>query len=616
MQARKQDLDPPRLQLGAFLTFTLRAGIWLLLCWYMATFFLGGGFWQALTALGLLSLPVVFTAIYEGSVEKTLRREKYQRQGLLFRLFAGRTLIVLTALAASWLGGIFLLLRLHLLSATEWLMFSAVIPVYWLLFTVLRAKLRNEYKPFVLNTAALMWARLLCPTLLVLLYLPLLWLLQAPDATLTLGEAIAGQQSLIRDISGSEALAVLAQYVALFEGIKLFLLANPQTADVWQLVLVIALEGWLLFYLACTMLALFLLPVTELRRIFGPLSDAEELPPVSATTLGFNSALITFVIFFVFVPVMSYLEVQVLENPALSQSSARLVMRVEQIGADYYAPGTLDDLQRARQQVLARLDLVAATLRQQTDAAFGAMEGNVDAYLDWYYSLGGEYGRIGNLLVGNLENYMAAKLTATLQQGDVFRDVQATLDASVQSSAEAQQLYARLAETILAQSRIDPGDRQVLVLQTLQLQDFQLQLPEHQDLLRFQSRLLTSGGGAAAAGVLTTVVAGKLTSKIIAKSSFKLAAKSLGKVAASKTAGTSFGAGAGAATGAALGSVVPGLGTAIGAVLGGIAGGLAVGIGIDKALIEIEEAVGREEFRAELLAALREAREEFYAALV
>jgi hypothetical protein len=604
--------EPPGSAVGA-VAFLLRAAIWLALCWFMATRFLAGDFWQAVLAVGLLGIPVALVAIYEGSVTKTLRREKYLQQGLLFRLFSGRTLIVIGAFCGAWLAGIFLLLRLHLLSSAQWLLIGAIIPVYWLLFTVLRNTLRQQYKPYVLTTAAMMWARLLCPTLLVLLYLPLLWLWQVPDATLSLGAAIANSQDAALDITASAALGMLAQYLALFDGIRQFVLAHLAVGKVWPLVLVIALDGWLLGYLACTMLALFLLPATELRRIFGRLSDAADLPPVPVSALAFNSALVTFVLCFVFVPAMGYLEVWVRDNPALSQAPARLMVRVEQIGDSYYAPGTLDDLQRARAQVLARLELVEATYYRQIAAGFAAMQGNVDLYLDWYYSLGGEYGRIGNLLVGNLENYMAGKLTETLQQGDVFRDAQATLDATVQSSAEAQALYARLADTILVQSRVEPGNREVMVLQSMPLQDMHLLMPAHQDALGFQNRMLLSSGGAAAAGVLTSVVAGKLTSKIIAKSSFKLAAKSLAKVAAGKAAGSTLGAGAGAATGAALGSVVPGFGTVIGAVIGGIAGGLAVGIGVDKALIEIEELVGREEFRTELLAALDEARAEFQA---
>ena len=109
-------------------------------------------------------------------------------------------------------------------------------------------------------------------------------------------------------------------------------------------------------------------------------------------------------------------------------------------------------------------------------------------------------------------------------------------------------------------------------------------------------------------------IAGKLMAKVVTKSSFKLATQAAAKLVASKAAGTTLGAGAGATAGGAIGSIVPGFGTAIGALIGGVIGGLAVGVGIDKALIEFEEAVGREAFRAELLQALDEARREYLSA--
>jgi len=60
---------------------------------------------------------------------------------------------------------------------------------------------------------------------------------------------------------------------------------------------------------------------------------------------------------------------------------------------------------------------------------------------------------------------------------------------------------------------------------------------------------------------------------------------------------------------------VPGVGTAAGAVAGGLIGGVAVGVSVDKLLIELEEAMNREKFKREILAAIEEARAEFKAGL-
>jgi len=53
----------------------------------------------------------------------------------------------------------------------------------------------------------------------------------------------------------------------------------------------------------------------------------------------------------------------------------------------------------------------------------------------------------------------------------------------------------------------------------------------------------------------------------------------------------------------------------VGAVIGGIIGGIAVGVTVDKMLLLLEEYMNREEFKRELISAIREARMEIKAKL-
>jgi hypothetical protein len=476
-------------------------------------------------------------------------------------------------------------------------------------FVACRHWLRDEYKPWLLVSAALDWTRFLCPTLLALTYAALLLWRREPGAGLELPAALALAQAEVADIDSSVALATLAQFLALIEGSKLWFLANVAAQSGGLVFWAAVLDFWMVCYFLCRVLSIALLPRVEWRRVFGPLSDARELPALTPRRIAMACAVFTFVSLFIGVPLLSSVETQVRARPELQQLFAGTRLRVERIGEEYFAQGTIAALERARRVALARLDLSTAELRAQTNVAFAAMAGNVDAYLDWYYSLGAEYARIGHLLAGDLEGYMARKFAETLAQEELFRGVERALADSLASSAEANALYARLSANVLAQNRIEVQGQTVVVVQSLALADV-LAPPEHAELLSVQNRLLASGGGALA-GALGGVIAGKLVAKVVTKSSFKLATQAVAKFAASKAAGTSLGAGAGATTGGAIGSVVPGLGTALGALIGGVIGGLAVGIGIDKALIEFEEAVGRDAFRAELLQALDEARLEY-----
>ena len=62
-------------------------------------------------------------------------------------------------------------------------------------------------------------------------------------------------------------------------------------------------------------------------------------------------------------------------------------------------------------------------LERGVDQAFNLLENNVDGYLDWYYSLVGEYTRIMTLLAGNLENHMADKLEEYKKKGGYYETI-------------------------------------------------------------------------------------------------------------------------------------------------------------------------------------------------
>ncbi|HEY0961989.1 MAG TPA: hypothetical protein VGE69_06500 [Pseudomonadales bacterium] len=585
----------------------------LLALWFLSTHFLAGAFWQALVAIAAVAMPLALHGLYEAAIAKTLRRERYQRDGRLFRLFAGRLLLGAIALMLVLLAAPFVIVRLHVLQAREWLLLALLVPLQLAVFTGFMRLLQHEYKPWLLTAAALDWTRFVCPTLLALLYAAMLLSQRGAGSALELPEAIELAQRRIAGIDSSLALATLAQFLALIDGSKAWFLANV-TLESRNLVFYAAvLDFWMICYFLCRVLAIALLPRSEWRRVFGPLTDARDVPVLAPRRIAIACALFTFVTLFVGVPLLAGIETQVRARPHLQQLIAGTRMRVERIGEEYFAPGTIAALERARRVALARLDVSTADLRAATDAAFTAMEGNVDLYLDWYYSLGAEYARIGHLLAGDLEDYMARRFAETLAQDDLFADVERALAASLVNSAEANALYTRLSDNILAQNRIAPPPRQFTVVQQLDLRDV-LAPPEHAELLGVQNRLLLASGGGAMAGVLGGTIAGKLVAKVVTKSSFKLATQAAAKLVASKAAGTTLGAGAGATAGGAIGSIVPGFGTAIGALIGGVLGGLAVGVGIDKALIEFEEAVGREAFRAELLQALDEARRDYLSA--
>jgi hypothetical protein len=586
------------------------------LCWlagarFASGAFAGGPLWQVMVAVLFISLPLVTFILYQRVISKSLRRMQFLPDSLFYRIFSGRLFGLVLALLAGLPAAVFLLIRLHVYSLAQWLLVFAVVPVFLLVYRRTMVIISSQYRPWLVTIMALRWSRLVTPFLMVLA-----WLLvtlpgdHALTPALTLVEAIESARLQVADLQGSAALHFAAELVMITDGMKNFALQLPGSFDSRLMLLAAGIEAWLVFWLASTVLSAFMLPWREWRRVLVPLTDAGEPPALTVYDIGFSSAVVSFILAFILLPLGAWLETRATNSQPVQRAPEAFVLQLEQIGDNWYRPGTSLLLEQARQVVLTENGVAMEGMREELDYAFSLVEQNVDLYLDWYYSLGGEYTRIAHLLAGNLEQYMSDRLLRTLQQGDVFAGVQGRLQTALDANEMAAEQFLIEARRILAANSVDPGDYRVEPLLQVELAGI-LDAPVHQDLISLQSRILAGSSGSAVAGVMTGAVAAKLGSRMVAKGSFKLAAKALGKLVASKTAGTSLGAGAGAAAGAAAGSVVPGIGTAIGAVIGGIAGGLAVGIGIDKALIEFEEAVSRDAFRMELLAAINEVHTEF-----
>ena len=102
-----------------------------------------------------------------------------------------------------------------------------------------------------------------------------------------------------------------------------------------------------------------------------------------------------------------------------------------QIDADehrcLYRQGTVEQIENARAEAASSVGAAADQLRGEVDAAFARLENEaVNEYLDWYYSLTGEYGRILMLLTGGtsrLEGYLTEKVGETFGRDQWFAGV-------------------------------------------------------------------------------------------------------------------------------------------------------------------------------------------------
>lgn len=426
-----------------------------------------------------------------------------------------------------------------------------------------------------------------------------------------LSEAIDAGRAGAAMVGSSPIAAALVLVAGWLNGFQAYFVGLLSSPDGWRWtagILVSAFLAWVPLFLICQIVAGCLLPLAEFRRVVAAPVEADPPPPVNLGTVfvAAAAAMLGLILYFSAVAALNgFLERQ----PLILEQLERFEVVVERIDDMIVRPGTIEEIETARIEVLQQLDAEQRRyVEDALNAGFDRMIDNVDAYLDWYYSLPAEYGRLTGALTGDLEDYMGTKFEETLLAGHPFGPLD-TLVARLDASDEAggAELRQKAAE-IIARNRVEPvGEAKVRVEETASLEGL-VATPPSVTRTTVKQRM----GGALAAGTVAgtvgAVLAGKAAAKVLAKGVIKTGAKAASKVLAGKALGSAGGASTGAVLGGIVGSIVPGVGTLIGATAGGLAAGLAVSLGVEYALIELEEAFGRDEHRAELVAAIEEER--------
>lgn len=219
-------------------------------------------------------------------------------------------------------------------------------------------------------------------------------------------------------------------------------------------------------------------------------------------------------------------------------------------------------------EVRNTLDLANSEVDVMLDRIFPDVEKGVDDYLDWYFSVKGEYQRLLTDTDNKLTEHLLEKtgVTENLKLGG--QNIDAIISASMASAGQ------RLGQSALAEVRQKPCE---FNLNTSNIKAFEFSRD------KFHIEL------AAGTGTVGSIVATKLIAKNVgAKVSAKVATKMVVKKAAGKGAASLL---------AATGGVVCGPA----AILCGVGAGVATWFGTDKIMVEIDEYRLRPQMRAELL---------------
>ncbi len=587
---------------------------WLGFAYYFGRLIPDQQLWFALSVTFLFGLPIYFAAIYAVTIQRIYLSSQFKQLGILHWLFTRRILAYIWWLLWSIIFAFLLLFYLGAAEKQEWVTFFAAIPVFAAIYTVCFSIAAHEYKPYIAEHKSLTWSRWITALAMAVFFVVFVNHADISRQYTSLAEAVATESQKLNGASSSILILETNRLLGFIEGLKRYTLGSLHSFNDALYLGAIFLGSVLFFYNVALGISSFMVSLSEYRRIFGPIQDSDQPPAVSPWAWAITSAFTTFFVLFIYVPSTVYVDAWLRSNPEtireIHTSQQAVVETVEMIGDNYYKPGTTEQIEQAYLDSLGKLEASLGKLREATDTGFRQMTENVDDYLDWYYSLPGEYERIVALATGVLENWMAEKLQNYLMKGNVFGPVQQSIENVLQNNQQLRAAHVQKVEQILTENRVQPADNSKLEIVRHASLSALKEPPAHSVIVNLENRMLISGG-IGTAGAITGAIAGKITAKVAGKGIIKLGAQALIKVTAGKAVSALGGAAAGAATGMALGSFIPGIGTAIGAAIGGIIGGITIGLTVEKLLLMLEEAFSREEFKRQILEAIEEERIEF-----
>lgn len=272
---------------------------------------------------------------------------------------------------------------------------------------------------------------------------------------------------------------------------------------------------------------------------------------------------------------------------------------IERIGDNNVFAGTKEriiDREESRQDELSTVmaSAYANTIEPEIRAAFETVKGNVPNFLDWYYSLPADFGRILLAVSGKLDQDISDKMLEHLTKDDPFRDLTAKLEVLDQVEGTLNERARQEIEQMIASCTVDPSkdydSRIVRSMSGAEIGDIVAV-----DTIPFSARLGVSLGS----GSIAFVVGSGIVSRAIARGTIKNASQVIVK-AVSRAAGVRIGT--------VLGGVAVGGAAGGAAGLPGIVAGAVVGAGVallaDYGLLKLEEYLSRDKLEGEIMEAI------------
>ncbi len=545
--------------------------------------------WVAVSGASALGLA------YQVVVRKTLKQAQYREGGWRARLNNGRvfSLVVSFVLSAACVAS--LIFEVAKWGLPQWCLIIASVPVFLLVSVLVRRLLHEEYEPAFLTShvaqlsGIVVWV-LLCGAFLVMT------IVQPSETYTSASEAFQSAPQPFAD-APSALMREAGDLTALTDGLTSYAMAQTaQVSYVWYLVWRVIMGATTLFAVA-SLLSLSLLSWPDLKRVFLPLEaakdpDASRRPVARYVVVAVALPILLFAAFLVADHVVAQAAQTEEYSAAESFVRGQAGLAADLIDGTYYEHEAVAELTQQMGERSSELSAEAKEALVPTiNAVYDAQLNNVDAYLDWYYSLPGDYERLATMVTGTVEDYVSDQFASIIGEGV---DDTELVNQIEYFSAQACELEADFRDE-LASYRLDDVPEWLLDVQdTTDSASLLKTLEPTQKLVDAGTRIGVSVGAGATVGIVSK----QLVKKAVDKPFFKQLVKKITEKIASKGVGT--------AIGGALGTVVGGpVGTAV-----GVAASAAIGVGADYGLLKLDEYLNRDQFRQEIVDIIEEQRAE------
>ena len=568
------------------------------------------GPFHAAVLLLLLALPAGIFGAYLAALRRIHWLTVWSADSLAVRWLSGSSLRILFALLLSLVAAGILMVRL---SVAGWLDL-ALMAVCGLFLVVVNAifgaRLRGQFTPiFRYGQSLLVFA--VFASLLVSLLDPIArHVFGSYQVYADPADAIAAVLQS-PDRFGNSALSEFAKgLAATWVGFERYavgnILADSESSRWWVFIVVTLLKFPLYLSVAFSVCALAL-PKREYQRIVASSIASEKVEKPSWFRVAMASATVTITVFFIYLPLVAFIEGNLQERGDSIKPDVIAAVAVEIIGDQRYRPGTIREIQRRAAIEVQKQGDVLRPIEAALAAGFAQMRESVDDYLDWYYSLPGEWSRMAMLLTGNFEDFLAEKLEKMLSAGEPFEEFQREFSSALGRQEERVESFRGVAEDILRAGQVDLSEEHEFTVVARADRESLLSLPAHSGLTTLEQRLGVTAATTGVSGVVAAAATRQILVRAAARGTFKAAAQAMIRLAVIRSGSVGGGGALGSLIGGAIGSVVPGIGTAIGAGVGGVLGGLVVGVSAEFLILKLEELIARNEHRVELLEAINEA---------